>query len=190
MSEKKKDKVDIEFDEALKSLGKPALYFVRTLFEGQVYLTSCEQEILDQELGLEKSEELRNKIWSAWAVEQGKSYKKEFERQGVPADARLLGKMYRKWFEDNWLVTYEVVEDTPDRHEARITHCMDEIFAKQLFGQKQQIFEYDHIYSASQMEINAICKAANLDKEFDCSHTGFLCTGDCCDKIVFERKKH
>ena len=184
-----KNKMDIEIDKAIKTLGKPASYFVRTLLEGQIYFASCEEKILDQELGLEKSEELRNKIWSLWAEEQGKAYRKEFEKQGVPADARLLGKMFRKWFEDNWLVTYEIVEDTPDRHEGKITNCLDEIMAKHLFGATQKLFDYDHIYAASQMEINTICKAANLHEEFNCSFTGFLCTGDCCDRIIFERKK-
>lgn len=186
---KKSTSIEVEFDKSMKAIGKSPSYFVKTLFEGCVYLITCEQKVLEQELGSEKCEELIEKIMSLWAVEQGKSYKEQFLKQGVPADARLLGKMYRKWFEDNWLVTYEVVEDTPDRHEGKITRCMDEIFAKRLFGEKQQLFDYDHIYASSQIEVNSMCKAAGLEKEFNCSHTGFICTGGCCDTIVFERKK-
>ena len=184
---RKEDRISGEIRRAVKGIGKPELYFVRSLLEGGVFFARCEQQVLDEELGVERSRELVGRIWGLWALEQGRKYCQEFQKQGIPLDARLLGKIFRKWFEDNWLVTYEIVEDTADRHEGKITHCLDETLVKELFGKGTGIF--DNVYATSQLEAKAICKSAGLDEKFDGTFTGFICTGCSCDKVVFERKK-
>lgn len=185
------DSIYEEIRKGMRDIGKPAEYFVRTLLEGNAYLGKSEQRVLERELGREKCEKLWNMIWSEWAEEQGRRYREQFEKQGVPRDARLIGKIFRKWYEDNWLVTYEIVQDTPERHEGKITHCLDEKIGKTLFGEteSQPLFDYDHVYAASQMEAKAICKAAGLEEEYDFEFDGFICSGRSCDRIVFQRKE-
>ncbi len=169
-----------ELEKARQMIGKPYVWLALGLLEGEASFAYALRKVLTAEFGPEKGSELVAKVWHLRA----KLFAERFlrERSVEKPDISYVGLIAKAWWEREFAIPYEIVENTPDRHVGRIPMCPYWEVMRSIYGLgPTEVYVREALTETTVAEFKGIAEALGLNVEVEVRK--LICCGD--DECLF-----
>lgn len=157
----------------------------------------CVKTVLQKELGRERTQDLREKMWSNFFEINTERYKRELG--GKEVDIPMAGLMMKRLQEENFSVYYDIEENTPYRHVGYIKNCPlwadEDALLENALGDRirKEYTTFENVYDVSQLEVATMIRKLGLEDHVSSLMDNCVCLGGdrklgC--RIIFERNKN
>jgi len=145
---------------------------------------------LERHLGAKDALKIYMGLWESFALGPLEDMKKLFGiKEASDIDMDVLGKLSRAYWE-SIACPYHITQHTKDIHEAELEFCAYYAVMKDVLGEEKarsMTLKTEAIVSVNYYD--AILKALGVFDKFSFTMDKFICCGDNCCRVRFERRK-
>jgi len=173
---------------AIKKIGKPPEELAEEVLRSHITLAYSLRKVLIEEFGSQGAK-LVSKIWG---FKTESDVKKFIRDRGIKeVDIPTLGLLAKAWWENSFLIPYEIVVNTKERHVAHITECPYWEKIKEVFGEEQakKVYTREHMIDTEIEELKGIARAAGVLDKVIVKVNKIMCGGDDICEFVYEPKE-
>ncbi len=174
-----------ELERARQVIGKPYEWIALGLLEGEASFAYALRKVLTAEFGPEEGSKLVAKVWRLRA----KLFAQRFLEENPVAEPDIshVGLIAKAWWEREFAIPYEILENTPERHVGRIPMCPYWEVMRSMYGLgPTEVYVREALTETTVAEFKGIAEALGLGP-IEVEVRKLICCGD--DECLFIVRK-